>query len=65
MTHMPKNQHCEVCAKAQVQRASKKKKVALGPDAIGPYIPVKFGAQVTADHLIKNDGGEGDDGKTS
>ncbi len=63
MTHMPKNLHCEVCARANAQRASRKtKKAVLGPDAVGPHIPVKLGAQATADHLIKNDGGGEDDG---
>ena len=34
----------------------------IDSDVIGPTIPVRFGAQVTADHLIKNDDGEEDDG---
>ena len=59
--HMPKKLHCEVCARAKAHRTSKKK-AALAADATGPSIPVRFGAQATADHLIKNDGGEEDDG---
>jgi hypothetical protein len=64
LTHLSKNPHCEVCAKANVQRTSKRKKraVAIGPDAIVFRIQDFFGAQVTADHLIKNDDGEEDDG---
>ena len=34
----------------------------IEPDAIEPTVLVKFGAQVTADHLIKNNDGEEDDG---
>ena len=34
---------------------------AIEPDADLPKIPTKLGAYVTADHLIKNDDGEGDD----
>ena len=33
----------------------------IEPGAEIPKIPTKFGAYVTADHLIKNDDGEGDD----
>ncbi len=34
----------------------------IDPDAVGPHIPEKLAAQVTADHLIEIDGGEEDDG---
>ena len=57
MTHVPKNLHCDVCAKANVQRKSERTNVVIEPDATEPKIPVKFGAQATADHLIKNDDG--------
>ena len=54
LTHMAKNPHCEVCARANIQRKSKREDaVTIDPDANGPKIPGKFGAQVTADHLIK------------
>jgi hypothetical protein len=43
-------------------QAEKQKAVVINPDAIVPSNPVKFGAQVTADHLFKNDDGEEDDG---
>ena len=33
----------------------------MNPDAEFPNIPTKLGAYVTADHLIKNDDGEGGD----
>ena len=63
MTHMPWNLHCEVCANAEVQHTAQRKKVVvIEPDAAEPSIPVKFGAQATADHLIKHDDGEEDDG---
>ncbi len=34
----------------------------IEPDAVEPAIPVKLGAQVAADHLIRKDDGEEDDG---
>ena len=36
--------------------------MVLDPDGVGPQIPIEFGAQVTADHIVNNDGGDEDDG---
>ncbi len=58
---MPKNRHCVVCAKATVQRnPTRKRKLRLTQTQFDQ--PVEFDAQVTADHLVKHDGGEEDDG---
>ncbi len=61
MTHLAKNPNCDACAKAKVQRKQKRKKaVVIDTDTIPRKTPVKFGGQVTADHLIKNDDEEED-----
>ena len=63
VTHMPTTFHYEVCARAKAQHTSKEKMaVVIDPDAVGPNIPERFGAQITADRLTKNDDGEEDDG---
>ena len=42
--------------------AQKETVAVIEPNAIEPKFPVKFGAPATADHPIKNDDGEEDDG---
>ena len=61
MCHLPKNKHCEVCAKAKIQRKHKTHFVAMieedGILAFWHLIkqPVKLGDQVTGDHMIRSE----------
>ncbi len=62
MTRLPNNPHCEV-APRQTSNADKEEHVVvIEPDTIPHEAPVKFGDQVTADNLIRNDDGVGDSG---
>ena len=55
MTRLPKNQFCEVCSKAKIQRKQKRKAANKAvPDGPLRKPPVQFGEQVTGDHFIKN-----------
>ncbi len=54
MTHMPKNQHCDVCNKAKIQRTRKMRVTSKAVPVEGRKVPTKFGEQVTGDHFIKN-----------
>ena len=63
MTHLHNKHLCEVCLKAKAQRMPQKNKVvALEPYTAPREAPAKCGGQVTADRLIKDDGGKEDSG---
>mgnify|MGYP002811301769 CR=1 FL=1 len=53
MTHHPKNQYCPICIRAKVQRSPHKRKI-YRKFWKGKPMPLKFGDQITADHLIAN-----------
>ena len=62
MTHLPKNPFWETCAKANIQRRQKRKKVAtLVPYEAAKKAPAKFCEQVTGDRFIKNSSLSGDE----
>ena len=53
--HLPSNPHCEMWAKAKIQRKHKRNKVVM-LEEYGIRVkkqPVKLGDQVTEDHMIK------------
>ena len=57
LTRLPRNPSCEVCLGAKALRKPKLEiVVVLEPDTATGKAPTRFGDQVAADQLIKNDG---------